>query len=150
MIRPKFDQRSCIFLCLKFQVFILGNLILFENKIQKKFFCFVFPFPLVLQYFSYVFVLNIPYFLIAQYLENVCIQMKMFVISVTGKKQRCIHQRRTWISLVSEWVGGWVGGWVSEWGSEWVSECVSEWVLLICSILLMLLEGKFILYKFSL
>ena len=41
------------------------------NKIQKKFFCFVFSFPLVSQYCSYVFVFNIPYFSTAQYLENI-------------------------------------------------------------------------------
>ena len=44
------------------------------NQIQKKFFCFVFSLPLVLQFCSYLFVFNIPYFSTAQYLENVCIQ----------------------------------------------------------------------------
>ena len=44
------------------------------SKIQKIFVCFIFSFPLVLQYCSYVFVFNIPYFLIAQQLENVRIQ----------------------------------------------------------------------------
>ena len=44
------------------------------NKKQKKVFCFVFYFPLVSQYCSYVFVFNISYFSIAQYLENVCQQ----------------------------------------------------------------------------
>ena len=40
------------------------------SKIQKKFFCFVFSFPPALQYCSYVFAFDIPYFLIAQYLGN--------------------------------------------------------------------------------
>ena len=44
------------------------------NKIENKFFCFVFSFSLVSQYCSYVFVFNIPSFSIAQCLENICIQ----------------------------------------------------------------------------
>ena len=44
------------------------------NKIQKKFFCFVFSLPLFSQYCSYVLVFNIPYLSTAQYLEKVCIQ----------------------------------------------------------------------------
>ena len=50
------------------------------SKIQKTIFCFVFSFPLVSQYWSYVFVFNIPYFSIAQYLENVCIQRSQSLV----------------------------------------------------------------------
>ena len=44
------------------------------NKIEIKFFFFVFYFSLVSQCCSYVFVFNISSFSIAQRLENICIQ----------------------------------------------------------------------------
>ena len=61
---------------------------------SKKFFCFVFSFPLVSQYCSYVFIFNIPYFSILR-------KCLYTTLSVAGKKQRYIHQRHTWISLAS-------------------------------------------------
>ena len=65
------------------------------NKIQKKFFCFVFSFPLVSEYVVDVFVSNIPYFSIAQYLEKICIKRSPLLV-----KQRYIHQRRTFESAI--------------------------------------------------
>ena len=50
------------------------------NKIEEKFFCFEFSFLFASQYCSYVFVFNIPYFLIVQYLKNVCIQRSPSVV----------------------------------------------------------------------
>ena len=61
---------------LTFQPFVLYAFIRKNRHEQasKEIFLFVFSFSLVLQYCSYVFVFKIPYFSIAQYLENVCIQ----------------------------------------------------------------------------
>ena len=86
--------------------FIRSNLTLFEipnkllvlhafiikkpdmNEIQKKFFCFLFSFPVVLQHCSNVFVSNIPYFFsIAQYLENVCIPRSLLLVKNSDTRQ---------------------------------------------------------------
>ena len=62
------------------------------NKIQKKIFCFVFSFPLVLEYCSYVFIVNIPYLLIVQYLENVCIQRSLSLVKNSNKYTKDVHE----------------------------------------------------------
>ena len=62
------------------------------NKIQKKFFCFVLSFPLVAQYCSYVFVFNIPYFPIAEYLENVRIQRSPLLVKNSDTYTKDAHE----------------------------------------------------------
>ena len=66
------------------------------NKIQKKFFCFVFLSLL----FCNIVVLKIPYFSIAQYLENVCIQRSPSLIKNIDKHTKDAHKPREWESTI--------------------------------------------------
>ena len=66
------------------------------NKIQKKFFCFIFSFILVSQYCNNVFAFNIPYFSIAQYLENVCMQRSPLLVKTA------IHTPKRYTNKSSE------------------------------------------------
>ena len=62
------------------------------NKIQNNFFCFVYSFPVVSQYCCYVNVFNIPYFSLAQYLENVCIQRSPSLVKNSDTYTKYTHE----------------------------------------------------------
>ena len=62
------------------------------NKIQQKFFCFVFSFSLVSQYCSYVFVVNIPDFSIVPYLEHACIQCSLSLVKNSDTYTKDAHE----------------------------------------------------------
>ena len=93
----KFHLDVCGWVGLLAQCFIRGNLTFFEipnesfvlyafisknRHVQdsKEIFLVCIFFPLVSQYCSYVFVFDISYFSIAQYLENVCIQRSPLLV----------------------------------------------------------------------
>ena len=59
---------------------------------SKEIFLFVFCFSLDLEYYSYVFVFNIPYSSIAQYLENVCWQRSPSLVKNSGTYTKEEHE----------------------------------------------------------
>ena len=148
-------QRLFFFLA---QRFIRDSLTLFEipffmllavktdmSKILKKFSCFVFFFGLVSQYCSYVFIFNIPYLSITQYLKNLYILCSLSLV-----KKRYIHQRCTWISLVSESNNSNFEIFENvSFKNHYESKGEKSWYCFVITYI-ELLESKFILHKLSL